>query len=633
MLNNSDTATYAKECSAVTKVERAVAKYISQAECEDDFLPVLEEDTRSALHYHLSPMRKALLSWYNFEKDARVLELGAGMGALTGLLCTNCGTVFAIEENAFYRQALHNRYSLVKNLAILPNMQSIGGTQFNYIVMVAPKQLNLSILRTIKNYLCQNGKLLLTIPNRFALSAFCGETAFTGALPFNEIDCETSQSAYGKKALENLLQTAGFRSDNCKWYYPTKDYIFPQEIYSNECLPPIEGNSRYYPAIGSNYSALLPYSSLLPQIIAEDMFPAFANSFLVECRVNSKTPPCPTNYAAVTEGRLPEGRLATTVEEHKVYKKALHPKSVARLEQIKHNNNCLQAQGIGVVPCKLTADTLEMPRMPSVTLWNEWNMQSRAGTFNENNFMLLLEQIICAIKKSSAADAPGSHGWPIELGPVQHTAFLELVPANCFYNKTKGELLFFDQEFTQDNCPLSIPIFRAVNNACACAGAAHLLEHIKEKYNLADIWSMLCDENVRVSERIFGVSRDKLINSGRTPVNIESNRQTLAVKGLASQLLAQKVYNIAIYGYAEIGKTLSTLLPVFGVSVAYIIDKKAESVTHESNILPICLPSETPNLNIDAVIVTLQKTGEVVAEKLRENYNCPVFTLRELAQT
>lgn len=38
--------------------------------------------------YHLSKT-KNVISWYNFKKDSDVLELGAGMGALTSTFAIN----------------------------------------------------------------------------------------------------------------------------------------------------------------------------------------------------------------------------------------------------------------------------------------------------------------------------------------------------------------------------------------------------------------------------------------------------------------------------------------------------------------------------------------------------------------
>ena len=48
--------------------------------------------------YHLSPVREGILSWYPFCEGARVLEIGAGPGAITGLLCRKCAEVRSEEH-------------------------------------------------------------------------------------------------------------------------------------------------------------------------------------------------------------------------------------------------------------------------------------------------------------------------------------------------------------------------------------------------------------------------------------------------------------------------------------------------------------------------------------------------------
>ena len=55
------------------------------------------EDRSFSVLYHLSPVRENILSWYPFRESASVLEIGAGPGAVTGLLCRRCGSVTSVE--------------------------------------------------------------------------------------------------------------------------------------------------------------------------------------------------------------------------------------------------------------------------------------------------------------------------------------------------------------------------------------------------------------------------------------------------------------------------------------------------------------------------------------------------------
>jgi 2-polyprenyl-3-methyl-5-hydroxy-6-metoxy-1,4-benzoquinol methylase len=75
--------------------------------------------TSWAREYHLSPVRQNLLKWYSFNPRGNVLEVGAGCGALTGLLCSRLKKVTALEYS--YRRALvtAQRHSKHSNLAVI----------------------------------------------------------------------------------------------------------------------------------------------------------------------------------------------------------------------------------------------------------------------------------------------------------------------------------------------------------------------------------------------------------------------------------------------------------------------------------------------------------------------------------
>ncbi len=69
--------------------------------------------------YHLSPQRRLLLSWCDFPADGTVLEVGAGCGALTGLLCDRAGRVLANEKFATRAEVIARRHADRENLTVL----------------------------------------------------------------------------------------------------------------------------------------------------------------------------------------------------------------------------------------------------------------------------------------------------------------------------------------------------------------------------------------------------------------------------------------------------------------------------------------------------------------------------------
>lgn len=57
---------------------------LSLIQKDPDVDRIIREDKRWPVLYHFSPIRQNIVEWYPFKKDASVLEIGAGCGAITG---------------------------------------------------------------------------------------------------------------------------------------------------------------------------------------------------------------------------------------------------------------------------------------------------------------------------------------------------------------------------------------------------------------------------------------------------------------------------------------------------------------------------------------------------------------------
>lgn len=78
------------------------------AKNNNDFESVIAGDNRWPILYHFSNKRHNLLEWYPFDKEAEVLEIGAGCGAITGVLCNKCKHVTSVELSQ--KRSLINYY-------------------------------------------------------------------------------------------------------------------------------------------------------------------------------------------------------------------------------------------------------------------------------------------------------------------------------------------------------------------------------------------------------------------------------------------------------------------------------------------------------------------------------------------
>ena len=169
------------------ELEQDVAAYISSSK-NQEMDEVIAKDSRMQVWHLLSDLRTGLVSWYDFKEDAEVLEIGAGFGALTGVLCEKCKSVTVTERSLFRAEQISKRYETVENLNVYAGdvLDIQFEKKFDYIVLAGLLEIigkgtsNLKIyadyLSKLKSYLKEDGKLLVAVENRMGLKYFCGAT-------------------------------------------------------------------------------------------------------------------------------------------------------------------------------------------------------------------------------------------------------------------------------------------------------------------------------------------------------------------------------------------------------------------------------------------------------------------------
>jgi SAM-dependent methyltransferase len=248
--------------------------------------------------YHLSPQRAAVVDWYDFSKDASVLEIGAGCGAITEALVRKSVQVTALELTEKRSLINANRNKNADNLEILVGNLSDykGGKDFDYIICVGvleyagrfingEKRPYDRFIQLMRSRLKPTGRLLLAIENKLGLKYWAGAKEdhtgnyFDGQNQYPHGGAQT----FGKHELTLLLQNNGF--NGLDFYYPYPDYKHPRIIFSDD----------YYPGKGTEFPLnLLPtpvpgqsrvelFSEGLAMLALEknNLFPHFSNSFIV----------------------------------------------------------------------------------------------------------------------------------------------------------------------------------------------------------------------------------------------------------------------------------------------------------------------------------------------------------------
>lgn len=97
-------------------------------------------------------------------------------------------------------------------------------------------------------------------------------------------------------------------------------------------------------------------------------------------------------------------------------------------------------------------------------------------------------------------------------------------------------------------------------------------------------------------------------------------------KNLASYFEKNGYKKIAVYGMSYVGETLIGELRDTGISIAYGIDKNADSIYADVDIVSIDDTLEP----VDAVVVTAITFFNEIEEKLSDKMACPIISLEDI---
>jgi 2-polyprenyl-3-methyl-5-hydroxy-6-metoxy-1,4-benzoquinol methylase len=81
-----------------------------QSQKQKEICNILNNNPPWPILYHLHPQREFILSWYPFKKDASLLEVGAGCGSITGMLCDKVNEVIANELTKERAEVIKKRW-------------------------------------------------------------------------------------------------------------------------------------------------------------------------------------------------------------------------------------------------------------------------------------------------------------------------------------------------------------------------------------------------------------------------------------------------------------------------------------------------------------------------------------------
>ena len=314
--------------------------------------------------YHFSRLRCNLLMPIPIRAGERVLELGAGCGAITRWLGETGADVIAVEGSA--RRAaiiasrcrdLPNVHVVAQDLHAIPRFEAdwvtlIGVLEYSRVFHFAADSVA-STLIAVRNQLVPGGALVLAIENQLGLKYFAGCLEEHVGRRFSGIQGlyrENGPVTFGRRELAARLAAAGFHAR--RFLLPWPDYKLPTAVVDERAASDPDFDLAGFVArcFARDYAGPslrgFPETLVWSVLQRNGLIPDFANSFLVvaaetEESLAVRTPDSSTlawNYSNNRRASL--SVLTRIVREHnalQVRKEKVDPRHATGCGRWKHS--------------------------------------------------------------------------------------------------------------------------------------------------------------------------------------------------------------------------------------------------------------------------------------------------------
>ena len=406
----------------IEKQENGRRTYSDGAETEKSMLELAEKYSEEEIseriagdaHYLInntfSPVRRNLLDWYPFREGCSILEVGAGMGSLTSLLCEKAAHVTAVELGEDRAKVIRARCKDKTNLSIYSDdiLTWDNGERFDYVVMVGVLEYAAvfshsetpfdDFLARLKGFMKPGGVLLFAIENQFGLKYWLGASEDHLQRPYAGIEKYTESGTartFSKAQLTFMCRRQGWET---RFYYLLPDYRFPTAVFTDESLPGFQDvrNVRYTYSLNSCLTA--DERELYRDVIENNVFPFFANSYLVEA-----AEVLPGEHVIRVSGRSEvraEQRIITYIDNSgQVWKRAQSREAQRHIERAYEHEQYLRARGVNCIPSELEGDRLKMPFCGEKLADREFCLALEKGDTEKAHAMI--DALRSALEKSS----------------------------------------------------------------------------------------------------------------------------------------------------------------------------------------------------------------------------------------
>lgn len=402
-----------------------------------------------------------------------------------------------------------------------------NGYKYDYIIgmdVLEEYQKPVELLQMCCNILKTSGKLLLGTENRYAIKYICGDRDpytnhnFDGIENYRRLAAADRKDirgrCYSMVELKDMLEEAGFQ--NNKFYSVMPSLKEAQLIYAHEYKPVEELAMRYFPLYNYPDSVFLEEQYLYTDLIKNDMFHKMANAYIIECSLDETHDD--TLHATISLDRGYDNALVTSICEHdgikNVYKRAVYPEGIKKLDIMQDNLVNLKNRGINVVDSHVDGDVFVMPFIDAPIAMNELKEIAKRDLDEYLDAIDVMYELILNSSEHtdiiSEKDRNSANGR--DLGPILSRGYIDMVPLNCFYvadrKNLKERFIYYDQEFYWENCPAKAVMYRAItiiyDGTDKEFESLIPMEKLFERYGLTecrDVW-------VRMADRFTDVLRN-----------------------------------------------------------------------------------------------------------------------------
>lgn len=199
--------------------------------------------------YHLTTYRANIMRPLTIKKEHKILEIGAGCGAITRYMGELGAAITAVEGSLSRAKCIAERCRDLENVKVVcSNVEDLEfDEKFDIVTLIGVFEYTAkysdrddpfnAALKSYASLLKPTGSLVIAIENKLGLKYFAGFNEDHYAQPYYGLEGrygEKDITTFGREELRRMLLTCGFEST--EFLYPFPDYKLPKVVLSDTGL-------------------------------------------------------------------------------------------------------------------------------------------------------------------------------------------------------------------------------------------------------------------------------------------------------------------------------------------------------------------------------------------------------------